>query len=142
MNGLDYIESGECADLKFRYKPKELGEKYVSAEFNTYSGKFRDAIYLYGISSDVVDKKSFAFNLVPNVSSTNINVRIYFEKDENATLEIFDTQGRMIEVLYSGIVNEGFLELNINLEKYKSAQYYLQLITPTLSRIEKFVVIK
>lgn len=142
MNGRDYLESGECADLKFRYKPKELGEKYVSAEFNTSSGKFRDAIYLYGISSDVVEKKSFAFNLVPNVSSTNINVRIYFEKDENATLEIFDTQGRMIEVLYSGIVNEGFLELNINLEKYKSAQYYLQLITPTLSRIEKFVVIK
>lgn len=142
LNGHDYLEVGECVDLKFNYKPKELGEKYVTVEFNTSSGLFRNAIYLRGISSTTVEKKYFTFKLIPNVSATNIHVSLYLEKQEFAKLEIYDTQGRKIEVLYSGIINEGLSEFNIILEEYNNGQYYLQLNTPTISKTEKFEVFK
>ncbi len=142
MNGLDYLEPSECADLRFRYKPKELGEKYVTVEFNTSNGKFRNAVYLYGISSETILKIPFTFKIVPNVSSTTIQVIIYLEKEEFVTLEIFNTQGQRIDVLHTGIISDGFTEFTIEVDEYQAAQYYLQLITPTISRTEKFEVMK
>ena len=79
---------------------------------------------------------SFLFTIHPNIVTSAANVTLDLTEYGETTLELFDSQGRRIEILLSGYQTIGVRELQIDVSQYPSGRYFLKLTTPNISRTE------
>ena len=76
------------------------------------------------------------FTIHPNIVTSTASVTLELTENGKTTLELFDSQGRRIETLFSGYETIGMRELQIDVRQYPSGKYFLKLTTPTISKTE------
>lgn len=72
----------------------------------------------------------------PSIVSNTANVTIDLTESGATTLELFDSQGRIMETLLSGYQIIGLREMMIDVSQYASGRYYLKLVTPNSNKTE------
>ena len=68
-----------------------------------------------------------SFDLYPNPSSSNLNIRLYDEKAQVLSISIFDQNTKLIQNLWSGKSNRGETNLSFQLAHLPKGVYLIQL---------------
>ncbi len=120
-----------------------------SNELFTYTGDFEIVDMIVANSEDRIDVNVIntprEFNLdtaYPNPFNpiTNINFTLPFES--GITLEVYDMQGRIIEVLVSGDMKPGYHSVIWNADSHSSGVYFVKMVAGEYVNTQKLMLIK
>ena len=80
-------------------------------------------------------------NSSPNPASSTINVSFSLRSSEYVSLNLYDLQGRLIDVFYEGILQSGYQVLSWNEPvMIENGIYHVVMRTETEIRSEKLVI--
>ena len=115
----------------------------------TYTGDFEIVDMIVANSEGRIDVNVIntpqEFNLdtaYPNPFNpiTNINFTLPFES--GITLEVYDMQGRIIEVLVSGDMKPGYHSVIWNADSHSSGVYFIKMVAGEYVNTQKLMLIK
>ena len=120
-----------------------------SNELFTYTGDFEIVDMIVANSEGRIDvnvintPQEFSLNMAyPNPFNpiTNINFTLPFES--GITLEVYDMQGRIIEVLVSGDMEPGYHSVIWNADSHSSGVYFVKMVAGEYVNTQKLMLIK
>ncbi|MBN2892487.1 MAG: T9SS type A sorting domain-containing protein [Bacteroidales bacterium] len=82
------------------------------------------------------------FNNYPNPFNTVTRISFFITTSESVTLKIFDSQGELIETLYSGKLYAGKHNYEWDAKFYSSGIYFYQLQTSKYTKAKKLLLLK
>jgi PKD repeat protein len=113
----------------------------VKFEFTSYGGNnlYLDDINIYGQFPTGVREATplFYYNVYPNPSDENMTLDVFQQGNENMRIEMFNSQGQLVEVLHDGLLSSGKHLLPI--EHRASGLYTIVLSKGTHSAIQRVV---
>lgn len=117
--------------------------------FDVRNNLFNNLITLAPYSSAILLKKypqkvlGYKINVYPNPFRTAATIQIYPDETKEATLKVFDMHGRLIKLLFNGLLESGVLKSFIlNNEGMGSSTYIIQLATKNNVINEKIILIR
>ena len=135
------LYQNECADYTFVFTPTDSGARTALVTISTSVGQFTDTLVIIGNGVAVIPE-TFRFDVFPNVSSSDITVKLNIVDAVDTELIIYDNIGRRMQTLLAGKQVIGTKELLIDIRNYQSGRYYLQLTTPTITKTKFIEVIR
>ncbi len=105
----------------------------VPIDINTFSVKEKTA----EIPQDFTIKKCY-----PNPFNSTIKINFTINKTQNYNIEVFNINGKRVDLISSGIFYQGDYHLSWNAERFSSGIYFLKISSSTSSSIIKIVLIK
>jgi hypothetical protein len=81
-----------------------------------------------------------AFISFPNPAEKVLNVSFSLHRPENTIIEIIDLNGKIVSVLFNGLLTEGSHELSFNIESISSGTYILRINSGQSSFSQKFII--
>jgi hypothetical protein len=78
----------------------------------------------------------------PNPFNPQTTIRFYNPKQGNASLKIYDINGRLVETLHQGQLNKDWHELTWRAKGHASGAYFARLISGTETRNIKLMLLK
>ena len=103
---------------------KNTGEEI--ADYNVLS----DTVTILGPNAISDVDKSFAVNVYPNPTKSDMTISIIMEKKENAQIVLRDIVGRIVDAnVYNGSLNAGENLIELNLTNKAQGQYLFEIQT-------------
>jgi hypothetical protein len=116
--------------------------EYVLADV-TYNGKEvkHDAVTVeLGLA---LTESSFILNKAyPNPFNPSVTLSLEYAEGTNSEINIYNTQGVLVETLFSGYMGAGSHELNWNASNMQSGVYIVKMIAGNVTRSQKIVLMK
>lgn len=95
------------------------------------------------VKNQVQNARSFQlFQNYPNPFNPETRISFFLPKASPLTLEIFDIQGKLVEVLKNGVVSAGEHSINWNANSNPAGIYFARLKTGNQSQTVKLVLLK
>ena len=82
------------------------------------------------------------YNNYPNPFNTTTRISFFISTSETVSLKIFDSQGKLIEILFSGKLNAGKHNYKWDANCYSSGIYFYQLQTRNYTKAKKLLLLK
>lgn len=90
-----------------------------------------------------LERNKYLHQNFPNPCSESTNFRIYLPEDSNATLEIFDPNGKIVKIVFDCNLKKGNHNYTCNLHELSPGLYYNVLtINNNLIETNKIIVVK
>jgi len=91
-------------------------------------------------TASINDENLFFTRVYPNPFIETLYILLELDMNEFVTIDIFDLKGRLVNNIYSGIVNSGMQNINKNLEKLNNGIYILKINTASgISQTKKII---
>ena len=78
----------------------------------------------------------------PNITSSQTEISFETIESGHTRLEIFNMMGNQVSTIINGSIEPGKREMTLDLRDLPSGRYYIKLSTPTVTKTEKFQVVK
>jgi photosystem II stability/assembly factor-like uncharacterized protein len=78
----------------------------------------------------------------PNPFNLRTNIEFKLIKNDFYSLEIFNIEGKRIEIIFSEFKQEGNFSINYDAKKLSSGIYFYKLSSPDVSVVKKFILLK
>lgn len=88
------------------------------------------------------EEETFSLFIHPNPVSASVTVPVYDSVTENASLQIFDVNGRLVTTLPDVSLQAGDNEITWNTSEVNSGIYILQFETASYSETRKLIVVR
>ena len=134
-----YYPTGNGAEVWGNFswtpQPSDTRANPYATVFRVSDGlvSFDRLVYLKVNQSTVGINENVGFKnrvkLYPNPSSEYSSVEVNLNSNEEITIELYDIQGRKLNVIYSGNLIEGTNVIEFGLTKYSSGQYFVRVIS-------------
>ena len=136
------IESGECLDLSFEFKPIEEREYSANISYQTNNGVFQSKATGKGVGAldavePAIDGNEPLIMIHPNPATINLMVNIAFKKETDLQLVILGMDGRMFFRDFTGKALQ-YNRLH-NISFLPAGAYILQVITESGSYERVFI---
>ena len=101
-----------------------------------------DYIVFPPLKSDIgiENADNYSFNIYPNPAKENTFIEINMMKAENATVELYDNYGKLVKVLYNGMLNAGQNKININTNEIAAGAYIVNFKTQSGVSISRMII--
>ena len=113
----------------------------VKFEFTSYGGNnlYIDDINIYGSFPTGVREATplFYYNVYPNPSDNNMTLDLFQQNSEALRIEMFNSQGQLVQVLHDGLLTQG--KHLISIEHRASGLYTVVLSKGTHSAVQRVV---
>ena len=141
--------------IRFTAEAEENGEMemdFTDCVFNggtPISSKYNGAINIYtdelSVSPDseieIIRKFSLS-NPYPNPFNINAVVAFFIPDEGFVSLEVFDTNGRLVKTIFSGMTSAGEYTEQIEFDKTAAGLYFIRLKSGSYQEVKKLILIK
>lgn len=123
-------------------------ELYVRAEVTNNAGRkaWTQPIFLNKVLSNKSDQKvPTGFNIeqnYPNPFNSSTKIRYFLPAESLVRMELYNTIGERIEILYNGHEQAGMHEIFVNSSRLKSGNYFYQMRAFTMDNKNFYSIIK
>lgn len=142
-NYLNYFEdlstyAGQNVRIAFRY--------YMDCNINGFA-VFLDKFQMLGtvginqIGKNVPTKFALAQNY-PNPFNPYTKIKFDIPRNTNARLEVFNSLGQLVKVLYEGYTTAGYYETDFNAGNLTSGVYYYRLTADNFVETKRMILVK
>ncbi|MEE9431363.1 MAG: glycosyl hydrolase family 28-related protein [Melioribacteraceae bacterium] len=104
--------------------------------------KFESSILSVTTSSPLGLVEYYLFQNYPNPFNSGTIISYTISKSEFVSIKLYDSLGRLVKVLTSGIKSGGNHSIHINTENLSSGMYYYQLASEKFIQIKKMILLK
>jgi len=89
-----------------------------------------------------ISSEDLLVKVVPNPFTSYTKIQYEVPKDTKLNMSLYDMQGKKIRVLQENSYHlKGSYEFHLDLSIYNSGMYFIHLQTPTISRVEKLILL-
>ena len=88
------------------------------------------------------NKKPFNVYIFPNSATNSSIISISLPHSQEISLELYDTQGKLVKLITNGNVSEGKHQYNVSLTDISEGVYFYRIVTENVSYSKKLIVIK
>jgi hypothetical protein len=94
------------------------------------------------INDNPVPKKIAIVNSYPNPFNPITTITVHFETNYNISLQVFDINGRLIDLLFDGEIEAGTHEFHWDGNSQPSGVYFIKLLSIDYNQTRKMVLLK
>lgn len=102
--------------FKIQYKSSQLSNNFYIDDINIGGAVVSDL--------DEIDVSSYNLNVFPNPSNGTTSISFTTNKDETATVEVLDLNGKVVTVAFKGNIGIGENRIDLNKESFPSTGVY------------------
>jgi len=96
---------------------------------------------IIGINSEIPQKFELSQNY-PNPFNPTTNIKFALPKSGTTTMKIYDIMGREVMTMFSGFMNAGYYNADLDASKLASGIYFYKLESGDFKEVKKMTVIK
>tara|TARA_Y100001970_G_scaffold220869_1_gene271375 strand:- start:67 stop:1755 length:1689 start_codon:yes stop_codon:yes gene_type:complete len=135
-----YIEEGMTPEFKLLSSNGQLIDLY--GQIPTWGNLGLFSITLSGQIETMVPEDYSLSQAYPNPFNPTTTIDFGIPKDSHVDIRVFDMNGRLIEVLVSEMLNEGFHQVQWNASNQSSGIYLLKFESAGQMKTQKLVLVK
>jgi len=94
------------------------------------------------INDNPIPKKIAIVNNYPNPFNPITTITVHFETNYNISLQVFDINGRLIDLLFDGEIEAGTHEFHWDGNSQPSGVYFIKLLSIDYNQTRKMVLLK
>jgi subtilisin family serine protease len=130
----------------YNFKYDQMGNLITDPIYPTQFPKAALSIYTFdGTLSGVHEINSDGSTLssvFPNPANNNANVLVFLPTSQEISLELYDTNGKLIKDVFKGKTDAGTHQYEVNLNEVSEGMYFLKLVTEKSTSGKKLIVSK
>ncbi len=140
------LDSGQCLQVTFRFKPVSLGSKYSRISLTTSVGTFYSNITGNGLNkqgvNDYIEGQAKLEEIYPNPATGITNVNFTLSEPGVTKLWVINVLGGKIMKIGDNYMEPGAKELSFDSGRLTNGVFFVLMQTPTQLLTRKFNVIK
>ena len=117
------------------------GDEYIVSSNSDGSSSVRTLIAVYNqgyLSTQETNISNSEVVVFPNPSQHTNTLIFNKTQTEQTTIDLYDIQGRLIQPVYEGLINDGF-EISIDISKLSSGMYLYRIANASSQQAIKFI---
>lgn len=95
-----------------------------------------------GIEERTKTPERFFLSVSGLSSQTKLKIEYGIPKKTEINLHLYDVTGRLLKVLYSGVIEKGHYEITVKQKDLKSGTYFIRLTSTEFTTTKKFIILE
>ncbi len=106
------------------------------------AGVWTAAFNITGINDNFAFNNFYLNECYPNPAHNNTRISFSLDKTTNITLNLFDAEGRIIDIIAKGVYSAGITAMNYDVSNLASGVYFIHLSANNKSLTKKIIVVQ